>query len=457
MRALGTRKIDLDKSNFIQTKYKLSVISRFLEMYQQFLPKSFCPFLSKSFPTLRFENIKRMVDQDLNISLTETVQSFGRPSSEADILKLLKNLNDNLESKDIKNKGLEDNLQLLREENEKLREQLKQRALNVPNLRKLFGATGFQEKIDDFLNAYKFRFIDKIDQIEKRVKDLQAHKFEPLQMSIGAFVQEVPKSKTQMLVKLEGLERLREENEFKIASLQSCVEQKEILSKEFADKNEKLESRLEEILKENNILLEEKNLRETEALKLSQQIKKHEKREKDFMQSKDQQSVLLRSDLESTKEELRTCQETSKHDQEKILELTTLIQNLEGEILHLEQCLQKSEMDAGKYPEIQKSLAKQQLIIKDKEKQCAALKSDLKKREVETEQLLQQIQDLVTTNSEPKEKKNVDNHKADDNNKDNEIRKLKELVVGLEAKSEELQSCVDGSAAILSDMGKRYL
>ena len=111
-------------------------------------------------------------------------------------------------------------------------------------------------------------------------------------------------------------------------------------------------------------------------------------------------------------------------------------------------------MDAEKYSEVQKSLADQQIIVKNKENQCAGLKSDLKKLEKETEQLLQQIQDLVTTNSELSEKKNSDNHKAEDNNRDNEIKKLKELVIDLETKLEESQNCVQESSTILADIGK---
>src|SRR4051812_35609256 len=110
------------------------ILFSFAEMYQQFLPKSFCPFLSKPFPQLKFESIRRMIDQDLSLTFNENISM--RSNSDADILKLLKNLNENIDSKDIKNKELENHTEALELENERLKDQLKQRVLNVSNLRK---------------------------------------------------------------------------------------------------------------------------------------------------------------------------------------------------------------------------------------------------------------------------------------------------------------------------------
>lgn len=148
---------------------------RFLEMYQQYLPKSFCPFLSKSFPQLKFDNIKRIIDQDLGIDLDDNNENnvAADQTSDTDVLSLLKNLNEKLHAKETRNQELENMVQPLTEENEMLKEQLKQRGFNIANMRRLFGATGFQEKIDEFLESKKTKFTEKLDQMEQKLKTLQ--------------------------------------------------------------------------------------------------------------------------------------------------------------------------------------------------------------------------------------------------------------------------------------------
>jgi len=198
----------------------------FLENYQQFLPKSFCPFLSKTFPQLNFDHIRRMIDQDICTEMNDFIQYSNRASNDeaAETLRLIKNLTNNVDTKEKRMNELAESLQKMHEENETLKGQLKHKLLSVENMRKLLGETNFEERVQEYAVSLRDAFANKISQLEEKVAQLHGEKLSALNKKLGEYKANFSVSNSATNEKLESYEARVKEMEEKIQELNATLE-----------------------------------------------------------------------------------------------------------------------------------------------------------------------------------------------------------------------------------------
>jgi hypothetical protein len=77
------------KTGFVMSKVLIFFSYRFLKNWQDYLPKTFCPFFSKQFLPINFDNIKRILyDTTLeikSISLNKSTENLSNSRNESGV------------------------------------------------------------------------------------------------------------------------------------------------------------------------------------------------------------------------------------------------------------------------------------------------------------------------------------------------------------------------------------
>lgn len=439
----------------------------FLEVYQQYLPKSFCPFLSKTFPQLNFESIRRMIDQDVGVDFNDSTSNKG--NAESDMLKLLQNLNNNLETKDNKNKELENLLEEVREENEKLKEQMERRIFSVTNLRRLLGASGFQEKIDDFLGSYKQKVSEKIDQIEKRVMTLQNDKLDFVNKTLSEHQEKLKLNNENEVEKITELETLIKEKDNEIKSLSELIHEKELANKKLEKHRTDIQNELEESLRKNEAFIEKNKalkgqqlqlITEKEDLiekmkKLEQEIASLTQIANELSQKENEEKSKNTQDLDKKEAELKEAQANLSVMRKEKEKFNDKIREKDGKILQLEKVIMETQKQISIH---KKENANLEALGAEKDKKLASVNVSLKKAQTNVEKLTEELKESEKKFKETQESLNVktkalteteqkldalnkeiidlrsalgDQSKEKDSNKDKEIKKLTKEIANL--------------------------
>jgi len=403
--------------------------------------------ISETFPQLNFDHIRRMIDQDLNTEMNDFIQYSNRASNDeaAETLRLIKNLTNNVETKEKRMNELAESLQKMHEENETLKGQLKHKLLNVDNMRKLLGETNFEEKVQEYAASLRDALVNKVSQLEKRVADLQNDKFAAVKKKIAEEKSNMSACNSLVTAKLEGYEAEVREREEKVKALNESLAATEKSKAEVLAQLEQATAKLEKAAVE---------LKETAAANatLEKELETAEKAKAQYEAQKSEvesQLKLIGQELEEAKKNVNSNKESGE---KKIAQLASKLQATEVAIrektaeieelkIHLEETNHANEMLKAEVEELQHHLSEKTAQLLQKEEELSDVKTASEGFKKDYENLLENFDQMRTmvenakngiqkNNDEDLKKKDIEIMKKEEEilKKDEEIKKKDEEI-----------------------------
>lgn len=165
--------------NFIHAENKKR--EEFFNKYSVYLPKYFCPTLAKSFPSINFDYLQKLVNQDESFLVDEDMVHVSKShgSGSADVIKILKSFNNSIQAKELKIKELENSLKTTQENLKKFEQHTKQNfdLIDIGSLMKKYGLeerfTGAMKQFDKECEAKMMKLNQRLDALNlEKIKNL---------------------------------------------------------------------------------------------------------------------------------------------------------------------------------------------------------------------------------------------------------------------------------------------
>jgi Chromosome segregation ATPases len=214
---------------------------------------------------------------------------------------------------------LEEVIKKMQEENEKLKDQVKNKGLTVNNLRKLLGVTGYQDKLDQLVNTTQNTYEIKIKLLEEKISTLAKQKIQELTTKLKNF-----KPAQSNKGEIEELQNTKQQLEVELSSLKNELKKKQEEVESLKEFSEKLKTDLQ---------ARESHVKELE-IKI-QSIQKESNEALAKLQSEIEQKNAQIAELEKKLDRLQQSQDENNSVSEKLAEAQKNYQTLEKEFNYL--------------------------------------------------------------------------------------------------------------------------
>lgn len=290
-----------------------------MKKYSAYLPKSFCPMLSKSFPRINFEYLQKLINEDESFSLSRSFSSSTNMNENGRVIQLLKTLNATAETKECRIQELEDMLKAQAEYLNKFKGQLlRPKPITSSDLNELLEKNGFQEKVKSMFNEMNEKCQNHLDILQQQLENLQLTKIEPFEVAMKRIREEIGADNSDADEKsiVELVKELKQGYEDKIRNQIRLLEEKRIEKARIIDHLEMMEEKMEKLTMESNQIKEEKDELKEVIKSLTETITEKEENEsalkgmianlKDNLESDQDAIVSLGRDLTGKEQEIET-------------------------------------------------------------------------------------------------------------------------------------------------------
>ena len=272
-----------------------------MKKYSAYLPKSFCPMLSKSFPRINFEYLQKLVNEDESFSLSRSFSGSMNMNENGRVIQLLKTLNATSQTKEMRIQELEDMLKAQTEYLNKFKGQLRPKLMDSSDLNELLEKNGFQDKVNSMTNEMSQKYQSQLDILQQSLENLQLMKIEPFEAAIKKIREEIGADSIEDQGKgvAKLVKELKERYEKKIHNHIRALEERRIEKAQIIDHLEMMEEKME------NLSLESKQIKEEKD-----ELKQFIKTLTEEISQKEESEAVLKGMISSLKENLESDQDT---------------------------------------------------------------------------------------------------------------------------------------------------